>query len=201
MPVGCRTSPAGTGARHSLWQGGRASWRLTCGMRTSAAAGCYLRQQPQFPVSPRPFWRGCGKSRFFPCDTGRAVSEVRCVGGLRALRAAGSRRCSEWSCAGCRTPRQVCNPAAVTEPFFLWLAALPQVVPASEARVHWRIKDEPTPILDLALRQAPLFYLGSWTEQHESDVPQKARCPALRVSDWLFFKGTIYRRLPRTRAR
>lgn len=85
----------------------------------------------------------------------------------------------------------MCNAVEVTEPFFLWLAALPQAVPASEARVHWRLKDEPTPILDLALRQAPFFYLGSWTEQHESDVPQRARCPALRVSDWLFFKGTI----------
>ncbi|MFD4231267.1 hypothetical protein [Streptomyces sp. NPDC058545] len=79
----------------------------------------------------------------------------------------------------------------MTDPFFLWLAALPHAVPASEAWVHWRLKDEPTPILDLALRQADFLYLGSWTEQHESDVPQTARCPALRVSDWLFFKGTI----------
>ncbi|MFE4919376.1 hypothetical protein [Streptomyces sp. NPDC056661] len=79
----------------------------------------------------------------------------------------------------------------MTDPHFLWLAALPQAVPASEARVHWNLKDDPTPVLDLALRQAPVFYLGSWTEQHESDEPQRARCPALRVSDWLFFKGTI----------
>lgn len=40
------------------------SWGLTCGMPTSAAAGRRFRQQPQFPVSPRLIWRGCGTDPF-----------------------------------------------------------------------------------------------------------------------------------------
>jgi hypothetical protein len=71
------------------------------------------------------------------------------------------------------------------------LAALPADVPVAEARTHWNLRDEPTPVLDSALRHAAYLYLGSWDEEHESDEPQSAKCPARRVFDWLFLRSTI----------
>ncbi|GAA1532655.1 hypothetical protein GCM10009678_13740 [Actinomadura kijaniata] len=75
----------------------------------------------------------------------------------------------------------------------LWLAALPAPVPEAEARIFWNCKDEPTPALDEALRRAPHIYVGSWGEEHEELLPRSCRCPAARLSAWLFFKGTIDR--------
>ncbi|WP_157597252.1 hypothetical protein [Streptacidiphilus rugosus] len=75
-------------------------------------------------------------------------------------------------------------------PYHLWLAAIDTPVPEAEMRWHWRIKDDPTPVLDAALTKAVYFYLGTWTFAHDSEQPQSARCPALRIADWLFWRGT-----------
>ncbi|MCX5409892.1 hypothetical protein OHA37_39390 [Streptomyces sp. NBC_00335] len=73
----------------------------------------------------------------------------------------------------------------------LWLAAVPKPIPESEARTYWNLKDRPTPTLDGALKQADYVYVGSWQDSHLADVPQSGRCPAVRISDWLFYRGTI----------
>ncbi|MFD4656100.1 hypothetical protein ACFWP2_10785 [Kitasatospora sp. NPDC058444] len=73
----------------------------------------------------------------------------------------------------------------------LWLAAVPEPVPEAEARAHWNLKDLPTPNLDRALRQADYAYVGSWHDGHFSEEPQSGRCPAVRIFDWLFYRGTI----------
>ncbi|MFF2546988.1 hypothetical protein ACFVUY_31135 [Kitasatospora sp. NPDC058063] len=77
--------------------------------------------------------------------------------------------------------------------FRLWLAALPEPVPEAEARSYWNLKDLPTPNLDGALRRADYVYVGAWHEGHLSDEPQSGRCPAVRISNWLFYRGTIDR--------
>ena len=59
-----------------------------------------------------------------------------------------------------------------------------------EMRTYWRAKDAPTPLLDAALGGADYLYVGSWTSAHESEEPQRGRCPARRVFDWLFWRGT-----------
>lgn len=77
------------------------------------------------------------------------------------------------------------------ESFDLWLAALgDDVVSDREIRTYWLLKDDPTPGLDAALGRADYLYVGSWTVAHESDEPQSGRCPARRVFDWLFWRGT-----------
>jgi hypothetical protein len=79
----------------------------------------------------------------------------------------------------------------VEEYFDLWLAALGDgVVSDREKRTYWLLEDDPTPGLNAALGQADYFYVGSWTAAHESDEPQGGRCPARRVFDWLFWRGT-----------
>ncbi|MDX6352805.1 MAG: hypothetical protein QOF84_7595 [Streptomyces sp.] len=75
----------------------------------------------------------------------------------------------------------------------LWLAAIPGPIPEAEARIYWNLKDLPTPGLDNALKHAAYLYVGSWQDRHLSEVPQSGRCPAVRLSDWLFFRGTIDR--------
>ncbi|MEU4092052.1 hypothetical protein [Streptomyces sp. NPDC026673] len=81
----------------------------------------------------------------------------------------------------------------MTQPLHLWLAALDGSVPVSEMRAYWNSKDDPTPALDAAMRKGAYLYLGTWADHHESDEPQQARCPALRVADWLFWRGTVPR--------
>ncbi|MVZ99043.1 hypothetical protein F8568_001300 [Actinomadura sp. LD22] len=77
--------------------------------------------------------------------------------------------------------------------FHLWLAALDETVPAAETRTYWNGKGDPTPVLDAALLRADYLYVGAWTEEHEPDEPQSGRCPARRIFDWLFWRGTIDR--------
>ncbi|MFI1200383.1 hypothetical protein K2224_33950 (plasmid) [Streptomyces sp. BHT-5-2] len=79
----------------------------------------------------------------------------------------------------------------------LWLAAVPEPIPEAEARTYWNLKDLPTPTLDGALKQAHYAYVGSWQDGHLAEVPQSGRCPAVRIFDWLFYRGTINRyRIP-----
>jgi hypothetical protein len=79
----------------------------------------------------------------------------------------------------------------VEEQFDLWLAGLGDGdLPAREIRAYWNVKDDPTPVLDALLREAAYLYVGSWSWPHESDEPQSGRCPARRVFDWLFWRGT-----------
>ncbi|MEU9202876.1 hypothetical protein [Streptomyces sp. NPDC048332] len=75
----------------------------------------------------------------------------------------------------------------------LWLAAIPEPIPEAEARIYWNLKDLPTPTVDGALKQAHYVYVGSWQDGHLAEMPQSGRCPAVRVFDWLFFRGTIDR--------
>ncbi|MCC2274121.1 hypothetical protein LKL35_01490 [Streptomyces sp. ET3-23] len=75
----------------------------------------------------------------------------------------------------------------------LWLAAIDGPIPEEEARIYWNVKEDPTPVLDAALRRADYLYVGSWGARHESEGLQSGRCPAVRIFDWLFFKGTIDR--------
>ena len=86
-----------------------------------------------------------------------------------------------------------CDTPWVEELFDLWLVALGDdfVPDSSEMRTYWRVKDDPTPLLAAALGGADYLYAGSWTSAHESDEPQCGRCPARRVFDWLFWRGTI----------
>jgi hypothetical protein len=80
----------------------------------------------------------------------------------------------------------------VGEFFDLWLVALGDdfVPDGSEMRTYWRVKGDPTPVLDAALGRADWLYVGSWTSAHESEVPRGGGCPARRVFDWLFWRGT-----------
>ncbi|WP_220449980.1 hypothetical protein [Kitasatospora xanthocidica] len=87
-------------------------------------------------------------------------------------------------------PVRVCQAVPVFE-FRLWLAAFPEPVPEAEARSYWNLKDHPTPHLDGALRRADYVYVGAWGDSHLSDEPQSGRCPAVRIFDWLFYRGTI----------
>ncbi|MFI9587748.1 hypothetical protein ACIHCQ_39430 [Streptomyces sp. NPDC052236] len=73
----------------------------------------------------------------------------------------------------------------------LWLAAVPEPIPEAEARIYWNLKDLPTPTLDGALKHADWAYVGSWQDSHLAEVPQSGRCPAVRIFDWLFYRGTI----------
>ncbi|MGY3340046.1 hypothetical protein ACVW0K_006145 [Streptomyces filamentosus] len=75
----------------------------------------------------------------------------------------------------------------------LWLAAVPEPLPEAEARIYWNLKDLPTPTLDGALKQADYAYVGSWQDRHLAEMPQSGRCPAVRIFDWLFYRGTIDR--------
>ena len=75
--------------------------------------------------------------------------------------------------------------------YSLWLAAIPEPPPASEARIFWNLKDLPTPMLDEAWRHADYIYVGSWQDRHLAEEPQTGRCPAVRIFDWLYYRGTI----------
>jgi hypothetical protein len=81
----------------------------------------------------------------------------------------------------------------VADLFHLWLAALDVHMPEAEMRTYWKLRDDPTPLLDAALRKADYLYVGAWTEEHEGDEPQGGRCPARRIFDWLYWRGTIDR--------
>jgi hypothetical protein len=84
----------------------------------------------------------------------------------------------------------VCQAASVFE-YRLWLAAVPEPIPEAEARIYWNLKDLPTPTLDGALKQADYAYVGSWQDRHLAEMPQSGRCSAVRIFDWLFYRGTI----------
>ncbi|WAL93245.1 hypothetical protein [Streptomyces sp. Je 1-369] len=73
----------------------------------------------------------------------------------------------------------------------LWLAAVPGPIPETEARTYWNLKDRPTPTLDEALKHADYVYVGSWQDGHLAEVPRPGRSPAVRIFDWLFYRGTI----------
>ncbi|MFI6469871.1 hypothetical protein ACIBL5_06350 [Streptomyces sp. NPDC050516] len=77
--------------------------------------------------------------------------------------------------------------------YHLWLAAVPEPIPEAEARIYWNLKDLPTPALDQAFRHADYAYVGSWKDSHLAKAPQTGRCPAARIFDWLFYRGTIDR--------
>ncbi|MFI1720473.1 hypothetical protein [Streptomyces sp. NPDC020489] len=77
--------------------------------------------------------------------------------------------------------------------YCLWLAAVPEPIPEAEAGIYWNLKDLPTATLDAALRQAHYAYVGSWQDTHLAEIPQSGRCSAVRVFDWLFYRGTIDR--------
>jgi hypothetical protein len=81
----------------------------------------------------------------------------------------------------------------VTFPCQLWLAAFVDHVHDREMRAYWCLKEEPTPTLDAALETADYLYVGAWGDEHESVEPQAGRCPARRVFDWLFWRGTADR--------
>ncbi|MEU9194561.1 hypothetical protein [Streptomyces hundungensis] len=83
-----------------------------------------------------------------------------------------------------------CHAASVLD-YLLWLAAVPEPIPQTEARTYWNLKELPTPALDAALKQADYAYVGSWQDIHLAGAPQSGRCPAVRVFDWLFYRGTI----------
>lgn len=85
---------------------------------------------------------------------------------------------------------RVCQAASVLD-YHLWLAAVPEPIPESEARAYWNLKDLPTPTLDAALKQADHVYVGCWQDIHLAEVPQSGRCPAVRIFGWLFYRGTI----------
>jgi hypothetical protein len=61
---------------------------------------------------------------------------------------------------------------------------------SGEIRTYWAVKRDPIPVLDAALVGADYLYIGSWTSAHESEVPRGGRCPARRVFDRLFWRGT-----------
>jgi len=84
----------------------------------------------------------------------------------------------------------VCQAASVFE-YRLWLAAIPEPLPEAEARTYWNLKDLPTPTLDGALTHTDYAYVGAWQDSHLAEVPQSGRCPAVRIFDWLFYRGTI----------
>ncbi|QWB21562.1 MULTISPECIES: MFS transporter [Streptomyces] len=92
--------------------------------------------------------------------------------------------------AGKHTGEMTWQAASVLE-YRLWLAAVPEPLPEAEARIYWRVKDLPTPTLDEALKQADYAYVGSWQDKHLAEIPQSGRCPAVRIFDWLFYRGTI----------
>ncbi|MEU8763928.1 hypothetical protein [Streptomyces sp. NPDC048659] len=73
----------------------------------------------------------------------------------------------------------------------LWLAAVPHPLPEAEARIYWNLKELPTPAFDEALEQADYAYVGSWQDEHQGELPQSGRCPAVRIFDWLFYRGTV----------
>ncbi|MEU9339459.1 hypothetical protein AB0D49_41020 [Streptomyces sp. NPDC048290] len=73
----------------------------------------------------------------------------------------------------------------------LWLAAFPEALPEAEARSYWNLRELPAPGLDAALNQADYTYAGSWQDEHLGEMPQSGRCPAVRIFDWLFYRGTI----------
>lgn len=87
----------------------------------------------------------------------------------------------------------VCDPRPVPHPYQLWLAAFEEPIPDREMRVHWNLKDEPTPTLDAALAKADYLYIGAWGDEHDSEEPQAGLCPARRVFDWLYLRGTTPR--------
>jgi hypothetical protein len=72
----------------------------------------------------------------------------------------------------------------------LWLAAFEDRIPDWEMYAYWSLKDVPTPRLDAALAKAAYLYVGAWREEHESMEAQAGLCPARRVFDWLFLRGT-----------
>lgn len=87
----------------------------------------------------------------------------------------------------------MCDPRRVPHPYQLWLAAFDGPIPEREMRVHWNLKDDPTLTLDTALATADYLYVGAWGEEHDSEEPQAGLCPARRVFDWLYLRGTTPR--------
>ena len=78
-------------------------------------------------------------------------------------------------------------------PYRLWLAVFGDQIPDHEMHAYWRLKDEPTPVLNAALSRAEYLYIGAWGDEHQGEEPQSGRCPSRRVFDWLFWSGTIDR--------
>ncbi|MEV7032228.1 hypothetical protein AB0N99_18615 [Streptomyces sp. NPDC093272] len=83
----------------------------------------------------------------------------------------------------------------MAEIYRLCLAAVSGPIPENEARIYWNCKEDPTPVLDEALRRAACLYAGSWGDEHEPENLHagKGHCPANRLHSWLFYLGTIDR--------
>ena len=97
-----------------------------------------------------------------------------------------------WRAATFRTASiDVCDPLGMSCPYQLWLAAFDDQVPDRELYAYWNLKDEVTPTLDAVLGMATYLYVGSWSDEHEGEQPQAGLCPARRVFDWLYWRGTL----------
>jgi hypothetical protein len=87
----------------------------------------------------------------------------------------------------------ICDPRRVSYPYRLWLATFEAQIPDREIYARWNLKDEPTPTLDMALGSAAYLYVGAWGDEHNGTEPQAGLCPACRVFDWLYLRGTMNR--------
>lgn len=61
-----------------------------------------------------------------------------------------------------------CQAASVLD-YLLWLAAVPEPIPQTEARTYWNLKELPTPALDAALKQLIGLY-----QPRANDLPAES---------------------------